>query len=80
MPIQNLPESLEGKTLMHISDIHVGNRFDWNYLIKSFKEAQNLHPDFVVYTGDFVSYENDSQLDDLTTVMNKADFCGKSVR
>ena len=72
MPIQNLPESLEGKTLMHISDIHVGNRFDWNYLIKSFKEAQNLHPDFVVYTGDFVSYENDSQLDDLTTVMNKA--------
>ena len=72
MPIKNLPKSLEGKTLMQISDIHVGNRFDWNYLIKSFKEAQKLNPDFVVYTGDYVSYENKSQLDDLKVVMKNA--------
>lgn len=72
MPIQNLPKSLEGKTLIQISDIHVGNRFDWKYLINSFKKAQELHPDFVVYTGDFVSYENDSQLEDLKVVMNDA--------
>lgn len=72
MPIKNLPESLEGKTLMQISDIHVGNGFDWNFLIESFQEAQTLQPDFVVYTGDYVSYENDSQLDDLTTVMQSA--------
>jgi predicted MPP superfamily phosphohydrolase len=72
MPIKNLPSSLEGKTLMQISDIHVGNKFDWNYLIDSFKEAQKLNPDFVVYTGDYVSYENDSQLDHLKTVMESA--------
>lgn len=72
MPVNNLPKSLEGKTLMQISDIHVGARFDWNYLIESFKEAQQLDPDFVVYTGDYVSYDNDSQLDDLKVVMKDA--------
>lgn len=72
MPIKNLPKSLEGKTLMQISDIHVGNRFDWNFIIKSFKEAQKLNPDFVVYTGDYVSYDKNNQLKDLTTVMKNA--------
>ncbi len=33
MPIKNLPEHLIGKTLMQISDIHVGNRFDYQYII-----------------------------------------------
>ncbi len=69
MPIRNLPKELQGKTLMQISDIHVGTRFDWNYLIQSFEEAKKLNPDFVVYTGDYVSYENSTQLDNLKTVM-----------
>lgn len=55
MPIKNLPKHLEGKTLMQISDLHVGNRFDWNFLIESFEKAHKLNPDFVVYTGDFVN-------------------------
>lgn len=68
MPIQNLPEHLVGKTLMQISDVHVGNRFDYNYIINSFKEAQKLKPDFVVYTGDYVSYENSKQIKQLEEV------------
>ena len=40
MPVKNLPKELEGKTLMQISDIHVGNRFDWKYLIESFEKAK----------------------------------------
>lgn len=70
MKIPNLPDSLKGKTLMQISDIHVGQRFDWNYLIDSFKEAQNLNPDIVVYTGDFVSYDKENNFQDLKTVMS----------
>lgn len=62
MKIKNLPEELTGKTLMQISDLHVGNRFDYNFLIDSMKEAQSLEPDFVVYTGDYISYENDEQI------------------
>ncbi|OIQ30831.1 MAG: phosphoesterase [Bacteroidetes bacterium MedPE-SWsnd-G2] len=72
MPLLNLPEKLKGKTLMQISDIHVGNRFDPDFLIKAFQEAQALNPDIVVYTGDFVSYENKEQLQQLKHVMSHA--------
>lgn len=72
MPIKNLPSHLVGKTLMQISDMHVGNRFDYNYLIESFKEAKAYKPDYVVYTGDFVSYEDKKQLEQLETVLKDA--------
>lgn len=72
MPIKNLPNNLIGKKLIQISDIHVGNRFDWNYIIDSFKRAQKLDPDFVVYTGDYVNYENSEQLKQLKSVMKSA--------
>lgn len=55
MPIKNLPDELEGKTMMQISDIHVGKRFDYHYIIESFKKAKAYTPDFVVYTGDYIS-------------------------
>lgn len=69
MPIKNLPQHLEGRTLMQISDIHVGNRFDYTYLIESFKKAQDLNPDFVAYTGDYVNYENPTQFQQLDEVL-----------
>ena len=69
MPIQNLPENLIGKTVMQISDIHVGNRFNYQYIIDSFKKAKLLNPDFVLYTGDFVTYENEEQITQLKEVM-----------
>lgn len=69
MPIKNLPKHLAGKTLMQISDIHIGNRFDYSYIIDSFKKAQNLSPDFVVYTGDYVTYKDRQQLSQLKEVM-----------
>lgn len=59
MPINNLPENLVGKTLMQISDIHIGDMFDYHFIIYSFKKAKELEPDFVVYTGDYVSLSND---------------------
>jgi predicted MPP superfamily phosphohydrolase len=68
MPIKNLPENLIGKTLIQISDIHVGNRFDYQYIIDSFKKVQKLNPDFVVYTGDFVSYDSEEQFAQLKEV------------
>lgn len=69
MLISNLPDNLIGKKLMQISDIHVGNRFDYNYIIESFKKAQKFNPDFVVYTGDYVSYENEKQFKQLEEVL-----------
>ncbi|MCB2410805.1 metallophosphoesterase [Hymenobacter lucidus] len=59
MPIRNLPPALVGKTLLQISDIHIGTRFDHRFIIDSFQKAQEFNPDFVVYTGDYVSTDKD---------------------
>lgn len=72
MPIRNLPKHLIGKTMIQISDMHIGNRFNYNYIIQSFQKAQQLNPDFVVYTGDFITYENMKQIDQLQEVMQHA--------
>ncbi len=68
MPIKNLPKELVGKTLMQISDVHVGNKFNYQYIIDSFKKAQLLNPDFVVYTGDYVDYNDEEQFSQLEEV------------
>lgn len=72
MRVKHLPQHLVGKTVIQISDMHVGNRFDYNFLIESFKKAQKLNPDFVVYTGDFVNYENEEQHTQLDEVLKHA--------
>ncbi|WP_172284271.1 metallophosphoesterase [Chryseobacterium sp. LAM-KRS1] len=72
LPIRNLPVNLEGKILMQISDLHVGNRFDWNFLIESFHKAEKFNPDFVVYTGDFVNHGTLEEQNDLKIVMEEA--------
>lgn len=74
LPIRNLPERLERKTVMQISDLHVGNRFDWNFLIESFQEAKKFKPDFVVYTGDFVNKGTEQEYEDLRKVIESAVF------
>ncbi|MEM7331539.1 MAG: metallophosphoesterase [Chloroflexota bacterium] len=72
LPIQNLPKSLQGKTLLQISDIHVGNNFSWEYLIRELQQAQSLNADIVVYTGDFVSFEDEEQYAQLQEVIKHA--------
>lgn len=73
MPIKNLPANLDGKTLMQISDVHVGKRFDYRYIIKSFNKAKELAPDFVLYTGDYVStYKDQVRFDELKEVLKNA--------
>ena len=72
MKIENLPNELVGKTVMQISDIHVGDRFDYQFLIDSFRRVALLKPDFVVYTGDYVSWKNSKQLSQLKEVMHYA--------
>jgi len=69
MSIKNLPDNLHGKTLMQISDIHVGKRYNHQYVVDSFKEAQKFKPDIVVYTGDYVSYKNERQFKQLDNVL-----------
>lgn len=55
MPIANLPSHLVGKTVVQISDTHIGDRVDSDFLIAWFKRIASWKPDLVVFTGDFIS-------------------------
>jgi predicted MPP superfamily phosphohydrolase len=63
LPIRNLPPSLASSTLIHLSDLHIGDKFDYQYILDTFDDIGELAPDFVVYTGDFVSYQSRRQLE-----------------
>jgi len=56
LPITNLPPGLQGRTLVHISDLHVGPRVADSYILDTFARVNALSADIVVYTGDYVSY------------------------
>lgn len=56
LPIRHLPTDMVGRTLVQISDMHISNRYDWRYQLPALREIAALQPDYVVYTGDFVSY------------------------
>jgi predicted MPP superfamily phosphohydrolase len=69
MPLANLPQALVGKTLLQVSDIHVGPRVSSDYLIRSLSAAQSLEPDFVAFTGDFVSFRSAHEVTELARVL-----------
>jgi predicted MPP superfamily phosphohydrolase len=69
MPLPNLPEALVGKTLLQVSDIHVGPRVSSDYLIRSLDAGRALEPDFVACTGDFVSFRSAHELKELARVL-----------
>ncbi len=63
LPVKRLPSALQGKTLVQLSDIHVGPKVSAQYVADTFAKVRTLAPDIVVYTGDLVSlhpelYEN----------------------
>jgi hypothetical protein len=72
MPLEHLPAALEGKTLLQISDVHVGPRVSSEYLIRSFSAARELAPDFVAFTGDFVSFRASYEIRELARVLRAA--------
>src|SRR6266700_300481 len=69
LPVRGLPSELEGRTLAQITDLHVGPKVDDDYVIKSFRRVQELAPDFVVFTGDWITYRGPSQFEQLRRVM-----------
>jgi predicted MPP superfamily phosphohydrolase len=68
LPIAYLPADLDGRFLIQISDMHLSDRYDWRYQLEVMQMIQALEPDFVVYTGDFVTYKGHQQIDQLREV------------
>lgn len=62
MKIGSLPDGLEGKRLVHMSDIHIGPRVSDSFLARVFRDVGKLSPEIVVMTGDFISYRSEDQI------------------
>ena len=69
MLLEHLPPELDGKTLLQISDIHVGPRVSSRYLMDALDHARELAPDFVAITGDFITYRRSAEFDELVAVL-----------
>lgn len=54
IPVEGLPEDLDGFRLVQISDLHVGPIIDRAYATKVVDLANSLRGDIVALTGDFV--------------------------
>lgn len=55
MPLRGLPGALHGKTLVQVSDLHVGPTVDADYLRRALARLADLRPDVLVLTGDVVT-------------------------
>jgi predicted MPP superfamily phosphohydrolase len=69
LPIRNLPPELRGGTLAQITDTHVGPEVDDDYVIEAFRRTRQQSPDYVVYTGDWVSFRDERQFGQLRRVL-----------
>jgi hypothetical protein len=55
--IPSLPRALDGLTIAHVSDIHVGKMTCGRVLQKMVATTNGLRPDLVLLTGDLINYE-----------------------
>src|SRR5262245_2541423 len=58
LPIRRLPSRLAGRTVVQISDVHVGPRVADAYVLATFRRVAELRPDIVFFTGDFISHHD----------------------
>jgi predicted MPP superfamily phosphohydrolase len=70
LPIRNLPAGLAGRSLVHLSDIHIGPQVDDDYLIDVFARVRALSPDLVVHTGDLVTYRGAETIEQARKVVS----------
>ncbi len=54
LPIVDLPPAMEGRTLLQLSDLHIGPIVDDDYLITALQRAAAFEADIVVQTGDLI--------------------------
>lgn len=69
LPVRDLPSHLEGATLLQLSDLHIGPQVEDAYVTRTFATASALRPDFVVMTGDWITYRGPGQFDQLARLM-----------
>jgi hypothetical protein len=56
VPIPNLPPPLDGLTIAHVSDIHIGKFTRAGILQQVIETTNQLRADLVIYAGDLIDY------------------------
>ncbi|QDS96822.1 metallophosphoesterase [Adhaeretor mobilis] len=69
LPIERLPAGLVGKRLVQLSDLHVGDIVDHDYITSAMKSVAALEPDLIVITGDLMTCHYDEQIEQATDVL-----------
>jgi predicted MPP superfamily phosphohydrolase len=57
LDIRNLPQQFVGKRIVHVSDLHCSRTVSKKYLQGCVERINQLEPDIIVLTGDFVTYD-----------------------
>jgi predicted MPP superfamily phosphohydrolase len=55
--LRRLPKALDGLRLVHLSDLHYGPLTNSDHLARAIKAANDLHPDLIALTGDYISQD-----------------------
>ena len=71
LPIRGLPRDLEGKILAQISDLHIGPKVDDDYILDCFRRVALRTPDFVAFTGDWITYQSPRQFEQLRNLLSE---------
>lgn len=73
LPLANLPQHWIGRRVVQISDLHVG-QVDAEYLKRSMEVVNQLAPDLLLITGDFIDHTSavDHELESVLKVLNPA--------
>lgn len=74
--LDGLPEQFDGMTIVQLSDIHLDEFTEPFLLREAVDQINRLHPDMVLLTGDYVSY----QVLDRKLTMDAAWQCGSILR
>jgi predicted MPP superfamily phosphohydrolase len=69
LPLADLPAELNGRTLVQLSDLHIGPQVDDDFILDVFRRVALIAPDFVVVTGDWISYRGPEQLQQLDRLL-----------
>lgn len=55
--LSRLPKKLDGLRIVHLSDFHYGPMVNPEHLERAVKTANNLRPDLIALTGDYISQD-----------------------
>jgi len=68
--IKNLPQSFDGFTIAHISDLHVGSVIGAKYTKKIVDLTNKLNPDMIALTGDMIDGTTEDLYEKIAPIAN----------